>query len=262
MKPWEAVQPKVRLQYSSLTVWLLPCFADNYIFCIYNDEDKKTIVVDPGEGTVVERFLNQQGFFLNEIWITHHHSDHIDGVFYLKEKYACVVRGSVQISGRIPGVTLSVEESSFWEWGSFKVDVLNLPGHTRDHIGYWIYDKKHSLLFSGDVLFGLGCGRLFEGTFEQMKDSLNKIMALPKKTQVFCSHEYTGKNLEFTLSQAIKDTKIEMRESKIIESLRKGQPTVPLDLHEEMKTNLFLKALQSDSPLQEFRFLREKRDHF
>lgn len=250
------------LQFSSLKVWLLPCLTDNYIFVFYNSENQNTIVVDPADGLIVEKFLKFNGLCLNEIWVTHHHADHIGGVLYLRDQYSCEVRGSTQIKGRIPGVSISVNDVSEWSFGHFKVQVLELPGHTHDHIGYWLRDEKESLLFSGDVLFGLGCGRLFEGTYEQMMNSLKKIMDLPEGTQVFCAHEYTKRNLDFTLEQKPHDLKIEVRKNKILNQMQKHLPTVPLTLKEEIETNLFLRAINSANSLAEFRSLRELRNHF
>lgn len=250
------------LHFSSLTVWLLPCLTDNYIFVFYNSENQTTVVVDPADGLIVEEFLKSKELKLNEIWVTHHHADHIGGVLYLKDQYSCEVRGSLRIKGRIPGVSIAVNEHSEWSFGYFKVSVLDLPGHTHDHIGYWMRDEKESLLFSGDVLFGLGCGRLFEGTYEQMMGSLKMIMELPTETQVFCAHEYTKRNLEFTLEQRPLDLKIEERKNRILHLLQHHQPTVPLTLKEEKETNLFLRAINSLNPLAEFRSLRDLRNHF
>lgn len=250
------------LHFSLLTVWLLPSLIDNYIFVFYSSENKMTVVVDPADGLLVEQFLKSKGLKLDEIWVTHHHEDHIGGVMHLKNHYSCEVRGSTQIKGRIPGVSLPIHQFYDWEFGHFKVSVLELAGHTRDHIGYWMRDESNSLLFSGDVLFGLGCGRLFEGTYEQMAESLKKIMTLPAETKIFCSHEYTKSNLDFTLMQNPYDLKIEERKNRINNQLKHHIPTVPLTLKEEMETNLFLRSLQSKNPLTEFRFMRELRNQF
>lgn len=250
------------LHFSSLIVWLLPCLTDNYIFVFYNSENKTTVVVDPADGLIVEQFLKNKSLKLDEIWVTHHHADHIGGVLDLKDHYSCEVRGSTQIKGRIPGVSIPTQQLPAWDFGHFKVSVLDLPGHTHDHIGYWMRDESNSLLFSGDVLFGLGCGRLFEGTYEQMVESLKKIMSLPGETKIFCSHEYTKNNLDFTLIQKPHDLKIEERKNKIINQLNHHIPTVPLTLKEEMETNLFLQSIQSENPLTEFRAIRELRNQF
>jgi len=250
------------LHYSTLKVWMLPCLSDNYIFIIYNKENGTTIVIDPAEGLLVDKFLNYHQLNLNEIWITHHHPDHISGIPYLTDKYNCIIRGSTQIPNRIPRVNISMKEKIFWNLGHFNVSVLEVPGHTLDHLAYWIRDEQSSLLFSGDVLFGFGCGRLFEGSYEQMISSLKKIIALPVHTQVFCSHEYTMQNLEFSLTQISGDKKIEERKLKVQNKVYGKKPTVPLDLKEEIETNLFLRAIQSENPLEEFRSLRIKKDEF
>jgi len=254
--------------YADIRIWLLPCLKDNYIFIIYFPEVSQTIVVDPAQSDIVIQFLESKGLELNEIWVTHHHSDHIGGVIDLKKYYNCEVRGAVSIPGRIPGVSIPVDGSSHWSLSEFEIKVLELPGHTLDHKAYWIHsselndERKISLLFSGDVLFGLGCGRLFEGSYDQMVASLQKVIQLPPYTQIFCSHEYTELNLSFTLSENANDSKILERQQRIQKLRLQGKPTVPLKLEEELETNLFLKVLESKDPLGAFTLLREKRNKY
>ena len=253
-------------KFGGWTVYLLPCLLDNYIFVLHHEQIIKTIVVDPAESNVVRRFLQKKNFNLDEIWITHHHVDHIGGVVSLKDIYSCKVRGSVKIPGRIPEVDYSTESESHWSISEFEVSVLELPGHTHDHIAYWLKNEKYSLLFSGDVLFGLGCGRLFEGSYEQMFSSLKIIYSLPDNTQVFCTHEYTEQNLKFTQSLiSIHDEAIDQR-AQMVEGRRKADlPTVPLSLLEEKQTNLFLRvftSINSVDSYNEFRRLRELRNNF
>lgn len=256
------------LVYANLKIWLLPCLKDNYIFIIYFPSVSQTIVVDPAQSDIVIQFLESKGLRLNEVWVTHHHPDHIGGVIDLKNYYNCAVRGAISIPGRIPGVSLPMDGNSHWSLSSFEIKVLELPGHTFDHRAYWIYssqpkdDRKISLLFSGDVLFGLGCGRIFEGSHDQMVASLQKVIQLPSYTQIFCSHEYTELNLSFTLVEGANDSKILERQQRIQKLSLQGRPTVPLSLQEELETNLFLKALESNDPLETFTSLREKRNKF
>lgn len=251
-----------KCEAGSVVVWLIPCLKDNYIFLINEVESGQTIVVDPSDAAPVSEFLEQHSLTLNEIWVTHHHSDHIGGVVALKEKFAPVVRGSLQIPHRIPGVNLAVNQKSQWTMGNFEVSVLELPGHTQDHIAYWMRNQNHSLLFSGDVLFGLGCGRLFEGSYEEMFGSLKKIAELPESTKIFCSHEYTEMNLRFSLQVAPDFDPLYSRTEKIKNLRSQGLPTVPLSLFEELETNLFLRTLKSPWALEEFRTLRESRNKF
>ncbi len=251
-----------KYEVGPIGVWLIPCLKDNYIFVIHHSGVNKTIVVDPCESDKVREFLKNHSWNLDEVWITHHHNDHIGGVRELKELFSPLIRGSQQIPGRIPGVTTTMTASSHWNLGAFDISVLELPGHTHDHIAFWVRDQRHSLLFSGDVLFGLGCGRLFEGTYEEMFTSLEKVSSLPSTTKIFCSHEYTELNLEFSLQMAPDLMPLQMRAIEIRERRGQGIPTVPLTLSEELATNLFLRALKAPSPREEFQTLRDSRNKF
>lgn len=249
-------------QFGSLKVSLLQCLQDNYVFVLQSSLGTSCVVVDPTESLLVDDFLIEQDASVEEIWITHHHHDHIGGVASLKEKYRCAVRGAQIVPGRLADVTQPIAEGASWSWAEYQVTVLALPGHTLDHMAYWLRSAEHSLLFSGDVLFGAGCGRVFEGTYEQMLESLQKIAQLPEHTQVFCSHEYTQKNLEFSLSVLPNDRLLKARASQV-EALRaQGKPTVPLLLSEEKQTNLFLRTLRFQNAITEFTKLRDWRNRY
>lgn len=248
------------LELGPLKIWRLPCFEDNYIFLLYNLSLDQTVVVDPGSELVVEKFLEQQRKLdhplgapkevpskIDEIWVTHHHDDHAAGVKPLQQKYSALVRAS------------SLNDQP-WAWGDFQVRILDLPGHTLDHVGFWLESGSVSLLFSGDVLFGMGCGRVFEGTYKQMLESLQVIAALPDSTLVFCTHEYTETNLQFSQKIQPDDQLIRERGERIRDLRRRGEPTVPLLLGEEKQTNLFLRSLMADNPLAAFTDLRDKRN--
>jgi hydroxyacylglutathione hydrolase len=231
------------------------------------------VVVDPAESSTVVAFLETPSIKaliprIDEIWVTHHHHDHTGGVLALQKMFNSVVRISAL------NTTLTTDESqspstfakrisydtASWRWGDLTAEILTLPGHTRDHIAFWLHDESHSLLFSGDVLFGLGCGRVFEGTYAQMLESLRTIAQLPESTQIYCAHEYTAQNLEFSLQQEPNDPLIQARAHSIRERRFKGAPTVPLTLSEEKQTNLFLRALQAPEPLEVFTALRDRRN--
>jgi hydroxyacylglutathione hydrolase len=235
---------------------------DNYIFLLQEHHSKQTIVVDPGDATTVLNFLRNHSFPIEEIWVTHHHRDHVEGVKELKTAFSALVRGSAQIPGRIPELTTAVTQNTSWALGEFTVQVLELPGHTHDHLAYWVHTESHSLLFSGDVLFGLGCGRLFEGSFEEMFSSLQRISALPPETHIFCTHEYTQQNLEFSLVQAPDLEALSVRATKVRALRRNCQPTVPLRLSEELQSNLFMRSLMEPMGLETFKSLREARNVF
>lgn len=249
-------------QFNSLTLWILPCLQDNYIFIFKEMNSSQVIVIDPTDFHTVDSFLQEQNLTLNEIWITHHHADHIGGVEKLRNHYSASVRGHNQKLDRLPKLDIPLQSHFQWKLHEFEVTVYHLPGHTLDHIGYGLKNNTHSLLFSGDVLFGMGCGRVFEGSYEQMMQSLKIISNLPTNTLIFCSHEYTEKNLSFSLNEDPSNPAILSRKEKIQSLREQGKPTVPLLLDEELKTNLFLLALQSERPLEEFQRLREARNRF
>ncbi|MEY4617763.1 MAG: hypothetical protein RJB66_2723 [Pseudomonadota bacterium] len=247
--------------YGSLTVSLLPCLKDNYVFVLEEASTGAVIAVDPPNSETIRSYLDERHLALSEIWITHHHHDHVGGVLELQQHYSCKVRGSAEIPGRIPGLTHSVQKTGSWYIDDFQVCVLTLPGHTLDHIAYWLKNNHYSILFSGDVLFGFGCGRVFEGTYEQMIESLNKITSLPDATEVYCAHEYTESNLRFTESLC-NDEDIRLRGEQVRDLRRSHQPTVPLSLSEEKRTNLFLRALTHSNAIAEFGRLRDLRNTF
>lgn len=263
------------LREGPLRVFTLPALQDNYIFVIHHEETQQTIVVDPAEAGPVVEFLDLHQWSLSEIWITHHHHDHVGGVAALRARYHCQVRGSILLEERWPQlITGALKEGARLGLGMFTVEVVGLPGHTLDHLGYYVHSAKDasiddaagknavSWLFSGDVLFGLGCGRVFEGTHQQMVASLEKIAVLPCSTKVFCTHEYTEKNLDFAM-QIARVNEVLLQRAESIKKLRQlSRPTVPLTLHEEKMTNPFLLLLGSSDPVAEFSKLREARNRF
>lgn len=247
---------------NDINIYCLPALKDNYIFILHFLNEDRVIAVDPSEPESVEKFLKSKNLSLSEIWITHHHSDHIGGVNLLQAEYQCLVRGSGQRQGLIPKLSHPVEDQIVWNWGNSTISILFLPGHTLDHVGYWVQTSTTSLLFSGDVLFGLGCGRVFEGTYEMMLQSLHTIFLLPEKTLVFCSHEYTLNNIEFAQNVLGDFETLRERIAKVRKQRAQGLATVPLVLEEELKTNPFLLSLQSDQPLLVFTRYRDLRNNF
>ena len=176
---------------------LIPCLTDNYAYII-NDNVSKTVgVVDPSEALPVIAFLKKQNLKLNYILNTHHHYDHIGGNTELKKLYNAKVVGFVGDKHRIPGIDIMLEDNAKWTFGESSVKILHIPGHTLGHICFFFENEK--IAFTGDTLFSLGCGRIFEGDHKQMLTSLNKIKKLPKNTKIYCGHEYSYKNAEFCM---------------------------------------------------------------
>lgn len=223
-------------------VTALPAFSDNYIWLIDNGE--QAIVVDPGDAAVVMAALKKRSLSLNAILLTHRHDDHTGGLPHLIAEYAPPVYGPE--NDNIPGVNHPVQEGSplSIETLGLSFSVLDVPGHTRGHVAY--YSPERQWLFCGDMLFGAGCGRMFEGTPETMTASLAKLAALPDETQVFAAHEYTLSNLKFALEIEPANPDILQRLKDDTGKRNRKQPTLPSTIGLEKKTNPFLRNGEAD----------------
>lgn len=237
---------------SSLDVKLLPIFNDNYVFVIVRSDSKACVVVDPGDAQPVQDYLQKQNLILEAILLTHHHDDHIGGALELKEQWNIPVYAPLKNKTQIPFATnFLVEGDSLSLLGeNLKLQVSELPGHTLGHIAFFEPHKKW--LFSGDVLFGLGCGRLFEGTFAQGYESLQRIKTLPNETRVYCTHEYTESNLRFCKSLNLSN-ELSIYEEQLFKARNAGLPSVPLNLGIEKTVNPFISA----ENLERFTYLRD-----
>lgn len=240
----------------SFDIHQIPLWEDNYIYLLHDKKENKTAVIDPGEGEAVHTFLKNHNFKLDFILTTHHHFDHTGGNLKLKKDWGCKIYGFAEDQERIPGIDVCLQEGDSVFVGQLGFEVLYLPGHTLGHIAFW--NKKNHILFCGDTLFAMGCGRLFEGSPEQMFSSLNKIKNLPKKTLIYCAHEYSLKNAKFALCLDSANLKLKERFEKIKNLRQKNQSTVPFRLEEELLTNPFLKA----KSVAEFAIIRKQRDRF
>ena len=223
---------------------LIPCLTDNYAYII-NDNVSKTVgVVDPSEALPVIAFLKKQNLKLNYILNTHHHYDHIGGNTELKKLYNAKVVGFVGDKHRIPGIDIMLEDNTKWTFGESSVKILHIPGHTLGHICFFFENEK--IAFTGDTLFSLGCGRIFEGDHKQMLTSLNKIKKLPKNTKIYCGHEYSYKNAEFCMKYDNDNIDLKKKFEKIKQLRSNNLPTLPTTLEEELKSNIFLRCNQND----------------
>jgi hydroxyacylglutathione hydrolase len=243
----------------------IPCLTDNYAYII-NDNNSKTLgVIDPSEAKPIISFLKKKNLKLNYILNTHHHFDHVGGNAELKKLYKAKVVGFVGDKHRIPGIDITLKDNEEWNFGNFTVKVLHIPGHTLGHICFFF--EKEKIAFTGDTLFSLGCGRIFEGDHKQMLNSLNKIKKLPKDTKIYCGHEYTYKNAEFCMKYDKDNSNLKER-FEIIKKIRsKNLPTIPAILGEELKSNIFLRCDQSDlknklnmENCEDFKVFRKVRD--
>lgn len=218
---------------------IVPCLSDNYAYLVKSGS--QCAVVDPSEAAPVRAALDRKGWKLTHILNTHHHLDHCGGNLELKQETGAVVVGPRKDAARIPGLDVGVDEASGWEFDGRKVAVLEVPAHTRGAITFVIDGNA----FTGDTLFLMGCGRLFEGDPQMMWTSLSKLMTLPDETQIYCGHEYTQSNGRFALTLEPGSQALKARMDEVKAARAKGAPTVPASLGLEKQTNPFLRP---DSP--------------
>ena len=222
----------------------VPCLSDNYAYIVIDNNSKTIGVVDPSEASPIISFLNKKNLKLNYIFNTHHHFDHIGGNIELKKKYNAKVVGFEGDKHRIPGIDIALKNNEKWIFGSSKIKILHIPGHTLGHICFFF--ERQKIAFTGDTLFSLGCGRIFEGNHKQMLSSLNKIKKLPKETKIYCGHEYTYKNAEFCIKYDNNNTNLKKKFETVKKLRMKNLPTVPTTLEYEINSNIFLRCDQND----------------
>lgn len=263
-----AAFPDLTLQQAELVQ--IPARRDNYIYLLRDEALGVTAAVDPADAPPVLDALKERGWRLDLILATHHHNDHIGGIEKLKEATGCIVTGFDHDAARIPGIDRRMEEGERVTVGRFQGTLMFIPGHTLGHVAY--YFPELGLLFSGDTLFSLGCGRLFEGTPGQMLASLRRIAALPGETWICCAHEYTLDNGHFALTVEPENPALTERIEEAQKQRALGLPTVPTRLADEKKANPFLRPssaeirryldLEAARDIDVFAELRCRKDHF
>ena len=224
---------------AKLEIHRIPALKDNYLWLIREPERNTVAVVDPAEAEPVEAKLAALGWRLTHILNTHHHRDHTGGNLALKDHWHCTIVGPRADRDRIPGIDIEVGDGDIYEFGAEKAEVFDIPGHTRGHIAYFAGNQRW--LFCGDTLFAGGCGRLFEGTPQQMVDSLDKLAALPGETKVYCAHEYTLSNLRFACEAEPGNAALLARLHAEQAKRDRDEPTVPSTIALEKQTNPFLR---------------------
>ena len=239
-----------------MKIEIIKCLQDNYTYLIIDGTNKNACVVDPGESGPIINFLRNKDINLRYILNTHHHHDHIGGNLELKKKYGSKIVAFKDDNDRIPEIDIFVQDNQIWKADNFEAKIYHTPGHTNGHITFHFFNEKK--IFTGDTLFSLGCGRIFEGTFEQMFNSLSKIKKLPKETEIYCGHEYTLQNSNFCIKHDSKNSKLKDKIIKIKEKIAHGLPTIPTNLGEEIECNIFLKAQN----IETFSKLRDLKDNF
>ena len=216
------------------------CLNDNFGFLIHDVETKATASIDAPEAGPIIKALEREGWQLTDILITHHHGDHVGGVAELKQKYNCRVVAPHDKTTKIADVDLRVANADVVKVGTLLGRVLETPGHTLDHISY-VFDNEKAL-FAADTLFSIGCGRVFEGTYPMMWESLLKLRALPDDFKLYCGHEYTASNIKFALTVEPENPVLKARAEEVKRLREANKPTIPTLLGEEKKANVFLRA--------------------
>ena len=239
-----------------MKVEIISCLQDNYSYLIIDNDKQEACVVDPSEAKPIINYLNDKNIKLKYILNTHHHYDHVGGNTELKKKFGSVVLGFNGDAKRIPEIDILLKDNEIWNSGNFNAKIIHIPGHTTGHICFYFFEEN--LLFTGDTLFSLGCGRIFEGTYEQMYNSLNKLKSLPKETKIYCGHEYTLNNSKFCLEHDSENPSL-LKKIEFIKQLRNNNlPTIPSTLQDEIDCNIFLRA----NDLKSFSKLRDLKDNF
>ena len=239
-----------------MRVEIIPCLQDNYSYLIIDDNNNSACVVDPGEAKPIVDYLKNKNIKLRYILNTHHHFDHIGGNEYLKKKFGSIVVGFKKDINRIPEIDVLLEDNQIWKAENFEAKIIHIPGHTSGHICFHFFQEK--LVFTGDTLFSLGCGRIFEGTYKEMFESLNKIKSLPEETKVYCGHEYTLNNLKFCIKYNPENRNLKKKAENIKKKIDNGLPTIPSTIKDELECNIFLRA----NDLESFSKLRDLKDNF
>ncbi|MCF2521586.1 hydroxyacylglutathione hydrolase [Bradyrhizobium sp. G127] len=247
---------------------LFPCLSDNFGYLIHDPVTKATASIDAPEAGPIIKALQREGWTLTDILVTHHHADHVGGIAELKTKYNCRVVAPFDKGTAIAQVDERVKEGDTVKVGNLAARVLETPGHTLDHISY-VFDADRAL-FCADTLFSIGCGRVFEGTYPMMWDSLLKLRALPNDMRVYCGHEYTASNVKFALGIEPNNPALKARAEEVAKLRAANQPTIPTLIRDEKEANTFLRAdvpavaaavgLPGKSPAEVFGEIRERKN--
>ncbi|MDB9705446.1 hydroxyacylglutathione hydrolase [Pelagibacteraceae bacterium] len=249
-----------------MNIEIISCLDDNYSYLIHEEKTNTVTIIDPSEFDPCDELIKKKYKKLDYILNTHHHYDHVGGNKMLKTKYNSTVLGFDGDKDRIPCIDKFLKDNQNFKIGNLNILVIFIPGHTKGHIAFYL--EKEKIVFTGDTLFSLGCGKIFEGTYKQMFNSLNKLKNLPAATKVYSGHEYTKKNLDFCLTY---DPNNEFLKKKA-EWINSNNITMPSSIGEELKTNIFLRCeeqsikdalnLKNSSDQEIFVKLRDLKDNF
>ena len=261
---------KIKSEESMLEIAQFVCLSDNYGYLVHDPKTGSTASIDAPDAEPINAELDRRGWSLTHVLVTHHHFDHTAGNEALKDRWSCEIVGSRSDAGRIPAIEKQVEHGELFQFGGYDVEVIEVSGHTVGHIAYFFKEEKHA--FVGDTLFALGCGRLFEGSAEQMWQSLSRLCELPDDTLIYCGHEYTESNAKFAITIEPENELLVKRVDEITALRSKDQPTVPSYLGLEKKTNPFLRphvrevqrflAMEGCDVVDIFSEIRKRKDNF
>jgi hydroxyacylglutathione hydrolase len=255
---------------AGLDIRMFPCLDDNYGVLIHDPTSNLTASIDAPQEDAVLKALDEAGWTLTHIMVTHHHADHTQGIAGLKKRFGCHVVGPRAEADRIPTLDETIGEGDTWRFGPYEARIFDTPGHTKGHIVYWFANP--GVLFAGDTLFALGCGRVFEGTMEEMWSSLEKLTRLPRETLVYCGHEYTASNAKFALTIEPDNVHLKARAGEVEDKRARGEPTLPTTIGSELDANPFMRAnlpevkaalaMPDASDAEVFAEIRRRKDSF
>lgn len=255
---------------SQLEIHQFICRSDNYGVLVHDPLTDATVSIDAGDAAAIERELAAKGWRLTHILTTHHHGDHVEGNEALQAKYDCEIIGPKGEAEKIPALGRMVGGGDVFKWAEREVKVYDCPGHTKGHIAFYI--PSASVLFAADTVFSLGCGRVLEGTMEQMHQSVNQFRKLPADTLLYCGHEYTENNARFALSVEPRNSALQARAAEVSKLRKEGKMTCPTTLALELETNPFLRCaspeirrnlgLEKAGDAEVFAALRRAKDSF
>lgn len=255
---------------SPLSIELIPCLSDNYAYLVRDEAAGLCAVVDPSEAGPVQARLKARGAKLTHILNTHHHPDHTGGNLALKAEFGAEIVGPAKDRERIPGIDVGVDESAPWQFGPHRAGILEIPAHTRAHIAFVFPDSEAA--FTGDTLFAMGCGRLFEGTPAMMWAAMQKLMTLPDSTRVYCGHEYTLSNGRFALTLEPGNADLQARMKEVVALRDRSEPTIPSTIGLEKRTNPFMRpgsaeirqtlGMEAASDVEVLGETRQRKDNF
>lgn len=255
---------------TQLSIHQFICRSDNYGLLLHDNKTGATATIDAPDAAEIERQLDSRGWQLTHILTTHHHGDHVEGNLALQQRYGCSITGPRGEASKIPGIGREVAGGDHFTWEGREVQVLDCPGHTLGHIAYYI--PSEGVVFAGDTLFSLGCGRVFEGTMEQMHRSVSQFAALPAATRLYCGHEYTQSNARFALAMEPGNAVLQQRAAEVDRLRANGEMTCPSTIGAELAANPFLRTasaeirktlgMESARDVEVFAELRERKNSF